>query len=77
MKERVLELKKKVIEWEDIYELLDIDDRAELKRMKEEIKTLSQSLTTEESRWIDNQISYWYSRYLEVEVNTRIKLSEG
>lgn len=77
MKERVLELKKKVIEWEDIYELLDIDDRAELKRMKEEIKTLSQSLSAEESRWIDNQISYWYSRYLEVEVNTRIKLSEG
>lgn len=77
MKERVLELKKKVIEWEDIYELLDIDDRAELKRMKEEIKTLSQSLSAEESRWVDHQISYWYSRYLEVEVNTRIRLSEG
>ncbi len=77
MKERVLELKKKVIEWEDIYELLDIDDREELKRMKEEIKTLSKSLSAEESRWIDHQISYWYTRYLEVEVNTRIRLSEG
>ncbi|MCX8083794.1 MAG: hypothetical protein N3C60_02630 [Calditerrivibrio sp.] len=77
MKERVLELKKKVIEWEDIYELLDVDDRQLLKEMKDEIKMLSEYLTPEEKRWIDHNISYWYTRYLEVEVNTRIRLSEG
>ncbi|MEF3255126.1 MAG: hypothetical protein K6348_06130 [Deferribacterales bacterium] len=77
MKEKVLELKKKVIEWEDIYELLDIEDRNELKKMKSEIDALLKELSFDDLKWIDNQISHWYARYLEVEVNTRIRLSEG
>ncbi|MCA1932996.1 MAG: hypothetical protein LDL13_05405 [Calditerrivibrio sp.] len=77
MKERVLELKKKVIEWDDIYELLDIDDREELKRMKSEILLLSKDLKDEDHLWIDNRISEWYSKYLELEVNTRMRLTEG
>ncbi|MGB9731743.1 MULTISPECIES: hypothetical protein [Calditerrivibrio] len=77
MKEKVLDLKKKVIEWEDIYELLDLDDRQELKNMKKEIELLLKDLSEDDIRWIDHQISYWYARYLEVEVNTRIRLSEG
>lgn len=77
MKERVLELKKKVIEWEDIYELLDIDDREELKKMKDEIALLSKNLKVEDNLWIDNKISEWYAKYLELEVNTRMRLTEG
>lgn len=77
MKERILALKKKVIEWEDIYELLDIDDREELKQMKNEIAALSKEISEEDKIWIDTKISEWYSRYLEVEVNTRMRLTEG
>jgi hypothetical protein len=77
MKERILSLKKKVIEWEDIYELLDLDDREELKQMKNEISALSKELSEEDRLWIDTKISEWYSRYLEVEVNTRMRLTEG
>jgi|GEM_PF-4487739 hypothetical protein len=77
MKEKVLNLKKKVIEWQDIYELLDIDDRAELKRMKDEIETLSKGLTEEDLKWVDHEIANWYAVYLQFEVNTRIRLSEG
>jgi len=77
MKERILALKKKVIEWEDIYELLDIDDREELKQMKNEIAVLTKEISEEDRLWIDTKISEWYSRYLEVEVNTRMRLTEG
>jgi len=56
---------------------LDIDDREELKQMKNEIAVLTKEISEEDRLWIDTKISEWYSRYLEVEVNTRMRLTEG
>jgi len=41
---------------------LDIDDREELKQMKNEIAVLTKEISEEDRLWIDTKISEWYSK---------------
>ncbi|MGA1861529.1 hypothetical protein OWM07_01390 [Deferribacter thermophilus] len=77
MKERYLELKKKIVEMSDCYEFLTISERDELKNYKVELEQLKSSLTQLDLEWIDNEFKKWYERYVMMETLVFIKPHAG
>ncbi|KAA0259540.1 hypothetical protein FHQ18_01290 [Deferribacter autotrophicus] len=77
MKERYLELKKIVVEMNDSYEFLNVEEREDLENYQKEMKLLESKLNDEDLAWVDEQFKEWYEKYIMMETLVFIKPKTG
>jgi len=76
-REKVLDIRKKILPMKDAYEQLNLDERAELKTLQKEHDDMYAQLSEEDLKWYNDQFGIWYAKYLEVETKIFIKPGEG
>jgi len=77
MKERVLEIRKKILPMKDAFEQLDLDERDELAVLQKEHDELYERLSESDVSWYEDHLAAWYAKYLDVETKIFIKPCEG
>lgn len=77
MKEKALDIRKKIVPMKDAYEELSIDERDELKKLQDEHDGLYAQLGSDDKKWYDDNFGTWYYKYIEVETKIFIKPGEG
>lgn len=77
MKEKALELKKKILPMKEAIEELSIKERQELDSLEAEYSNQYDSLSEDDKKWVDSEFGVWYGKFLEVETKIFIKPCEG
>jgi len=77
MKERVLEIRKKILPMKDAFEQLNIDEREELATLQKEHDDMHEQLSDADKEWYDTELGIWYEKYLAIETKIFIKPCEG
>lgn len=77
MREKALDLKKKITKLSDRYDWLSFDEKQQLGRMKEEHDALMPGLSDADTEWVLEQFGEWYAMYTYQETVESMRLPEG
>ena len=66
MKEKALDIRKKILQMKDAYEQLSLDEREELAKLQKEHDDTLAQLSDEDTKWYEDELSKWYEKYLDV-----------
>lgn len=77
MKEKALDLRKKLTRLRDDWEELTDEEVTLTNDSQAEYDTIIKDLSEDDLKWIENRFSEWYAQYLDVETKIFIKPCEG